>query len=550
MKKILIALAVILSVQVAGAQVKSAADSKKAVEAAEAAAQNPKKATKPATWLKVGDTYIDAYTSPYGNAWVGAGKQELTLIMGAEKPSSTETVELMGETFTKEVYPEKNFYFRYNGVKPSKMPITFDRCTIKVNYDGTTVREYLNDSEITSYTASNNLLTSLVYLLKRDNSYTKLKLYGAKITTGGVLSRNFIPCYRISDNKTGLYDLITSEFYPNQATTEFNTGKKIQYGDDLALASEVVSLTGDDTITGTKDFTGTLKTLGEVVPNVKQVANENLLINGDFSVNQRAETSYSGENIYSVDRWKLCDELAVASQNTDGTWAFGVSEATTASSRNIVMQTVEKFSWTKGQKVTASISYSITNEDEAWSTQLFITDGDTTSVSTLPPNQTTFQLTHTVSSNATTLAVGLSTSGAGKNCSITINWFKLEAGEYATMFVPRQPAEELWLCQRYYQNLKLEGQTGTILLPSTFLPVIILNNCMRTTPTMTMVKDPIILGNGVNYTVNASYFSKINYNLVQIALQIYRETAEDPVLPIWDLCVLRNGNMTLDAEIY
>ena len=36
--------------------------------------------------------------------------------MGAEKPSSTETVELMGETFTKEVYPEKNFYFNAAGV--------------------------------------------------------------------------------------------------------------------------------------------------------------------------------------------------------------------------------------------------------------------------------------------------------------------------------------------------------------------------------------------------------------------------------------------------
>ena len=116
MKKILIALAVILSVQVAGAQVKSAADSKKAVESAEAAAQNPKKAVKPATWLKLGNAYMDAYNSPFGNAWVGAGQQELLLIMGGEKPSSTETVELMGEPYTKEVYAEKNLYFNRAGV--------------------------------------------------------------------------------------------------------------------------------------------------------------------------------------------------------------------------------------------------------------------------------------------------------------------------------------------------------------------------------------------------------------------------------------------------
>lgn len=116
MKKILIALAVILSVQVAGAQVKSAADCKKAVESAEAAAQNPKKAVKPATWLKLGDTYVDAYNSPFGNAWVGAGQQELMLIMGGEKPASTETVELMGEPYTKETYAERNYYFNAGGI--------------------------------------------------------------------------------------------------------------------------------------------------------------------------------------------------------------------------------------------------------------------------------------------------------------------------------------------------------------------------------------------------------------------------------------------------
>ena len=60
MKRILLALAVFASLQVANAQVKSAADAKKAVESAQAAANNEKKALKPATWFKLGDEYVKA----------------------------------------------------------------------------------------------------------------------------------------------------------------------------------------------------------------------------------------------------------------------------------------------------------------------------------------------------------------------------------------------------------------------------------------------------------------------------------------------------------
>lgn len=116
MKRILIALAVLLSLQIANAQVKSPADAKKAVEAAEEAAQNPKKATKVATWLKLAAAYMDAYNSPAGNAWVGAGQQELKLVMGNVQPVSVETVELSGDVFTKEVYENNNLYFNRNGV--------------------------------------------------------------------------------------------------------------------------------------------------------------------------------------------------------------------------------------------------------------------------------------------------------------------------------------------------------------------------------------------------------------------------------------------------
>ena len=115
MKRILIALAVVLSVQMADAQVKSPADAKKALEAAELVAQNAKKATKVATWLKLATSYMDAYNAPYGSAWVGASQQELKLLMGNAKPQSTEHVVLGSEQYLKEVYGNKELYFNSNG---------------------------------------------------------------------------------------------------------------------------------------------------------------------------------------------------------------------------------------------------------------------------------------------------------------------------------------------------------------------------------------------------------------------------------------------------
>ena len=111
MKRILIALAVLLSVQVADAQTKSPEAAKKAVENAEAASKDAKKATKVATWMKLASAYMDAYNAPAGNVWLGASKQELQLIMGNEKPTATEMVELGGEQAVKETYSNKEFYF-------------------------------------------------------------------------------------------------------------------------------------------------------------------------------------------------------------------------------------------------------------------------------------------------------------------------------------------------------------------------------------------------------------------------------------------------------
>lgn len=116
MKKILLVLAILASMQAfdAQAQPKSAAAAKSAVEKAEAATVNPKQNTKTATWIKYGQSLLDAYSFPSGNAWVGMGRAEYDLVSSGVKPISEETVVLNGAQYTKATYADKVLYFNAN----------------------------------------------------------------------------------------------------------------------------------------------------------------------------------------------------------------------------------------------------------------------------------------------------------------------------------------------------------------------------------------------------------------------------------------------------
>lgn len=117
MKKILLVLAVLASMQVANAQqAKTVSAAKAAVDAAKVAVDNPKKNTKTATWLKYGQALVAAYTAPQGNGWIGADKTQLQLVMGKEKPKSVENVTISGQPMTKESYATSDYYFNASGV--------------------------------------------------------------------------------------------------------------------------------------------------------------------------------------------------------------------------------------------------------------------------------------------------------------------------------------------------------------------------------------------------------------------------------------------------
>ena len=114
MKKLFFALALACTLQVAYAQ-KPDADMQKAVDKALAAAQDAKKATKPATWINLGKAYMNAYQNPVANITQGIDKTTFGK-MFKERPMATEKVELEGKTYEKMVFSHVNVYFNEMGM--------------------------------------------------------------------------------------------------------------------------------------------------------------------------------------------------------------------------------------------------------------------------------------------------------------------------------------------------------------------------------------------------------------------------------------------------
>lgn len=78
-----------------------------------------------------------------------------------------------------------------------------------------------------SYSSGNNL-----YLFARNingvaERFAKAQLMFLRIWQDGVLVRDFIPCYRKSDNVIGLYDTASKAFFTNAGTGAFIKGPNV-----------------------------------------------------------------------------------------------------------------------------------------------------------------------------------------------------------------------------------------------------------------------------------------------------------------------------------
>ena len=114
MKKLVFAIALICSLQFAYAQ-KPDAEMQKGVDKALEAANDAKKAAKPATWIKLAEAYMKAYANPTASITAGIDKNTFGM-MNKEKPASVSNVELDGQVFEKWQLSHVDVYFNPAGM--------------------------------------------------------------------------------------------------------------------------------------------------------------------------------------------------------------------------------------------------------------------------------------------------------------------------------------------------------------------------------------------------------------------------------------------------
>lgn len=253
-----------------------------------------------------------------------------------------------------------------------------------------------------------------------------------------------------------------------------------------------IAATGTDTnidINFIPKGTGRLKENGTSVIRQGEDYSPNLLINSHFHIWQRGESFLSPNYIYTADRWQVgstVDTNIKAVRQGDAFRAEGYNAVGGTNAITDVYQSVEDYTKYAGKTLTLSANIAL---DSGVTAQLLVADGVSTYVGSLISTSGTSVLTCNISPSATKLAVfiRLYRNGLAVGKGLLINWAKLEQNDHATPFIPRNYAEELAMCQRYYEksdiwyritNFNTSSVTMTDLITVTFKQV------KRTSPTV------------------------------------------------------------------
>lgn len=136
-----------------------------------------------------------------------------------------------------------------------------------VIFDGSKVTAIVGN-QIAYRNRSDAFSDTIRFFACRATYYPSLaKIYSAKIYEDDTLIANFIPCYRKSDSKPGMYDTVTKQFFTNSGTGEFIVGNDVSYDTASLIERRRQILLNTPRIATISDGIATFKT--DVPANIK-----------------------------------------------------------------------------------------------------------------------------------------------------------------------------------------------------------------------------------------------------------------------------------------
>ncbi len=158
-----------------------------------------------------------------------------------------------------------------------------------------------NNNRLTTVTGSTFTLFARKFVTSVSRyGYCQIKNF--KIYDNNVLVRDYIPCYRNSDNEVGLYDLVNNVFYTNQGTGSFTYGavnrEKTTNKNIQNVSSALQQKYLDYMNNGTQEIWNNWE---KVTGTGKQVTLNNT-VNAPMDLTVKGDTSqvqYSGKNLFN-----------------------------------------------------------------------------------------------------------------------------------------------------------------------------------------------------------------------------------------------------------
>lgn len=96
---------------------------------------------------------------------------------------------------------------------------------LSIQFFGSSTAKYSSQNTVGVFESQYNItLFCQSHNTSGYNRFYSGRISSFKIYENDIPQRDFIPCYRKSDSKPGMYDLVNNVFYTNQGTGEFDIG--------------------------------------------------------------------------------------------------------------------------------------------------------------------------------------------------------------------------------------------------------------------------------------------------------------------------------------